>query len=120
MKKDTQTPGSTTRFRVKPGAAQRFYMPAEHQSAFLAQIRYVVDGNKAKLQHSDLQQTRIQKDAETIATVCELVQGWIIHPFAENQDLLSTSTARKSPREVVSHLMKEHDIYMFQILKISV
>ncbi|XP_065900210.1 uncharacterized protein [Dysidea avara] len=84
-------------------------MTAEHRSAFLAQLRNIVDGNKAKLQHPDLQQTRIQKDAETAATVCELIQGWI-NPFTENQDLLSISTARKAPREVASDLMKAHDI----------
>ena len=64
---------------------------------------------KAKLQYPDLQQTRIQKDAETVATVCELIQGWI-NPLTENQDLLSISTARKAPREVAFDLMKEHDI----------
>ena len=60
VNKDTQTPG-TTGFSLKPGAVQHF---AEHRSAFLAQIRNIVDGNKTKLQHPDLQQTRIQKDSE--------------------------------------------------------
>ena len=41
--------------------------------------------------------------------MCELVQGWV-NPFAEKQDLLSISTARKAPREVASDLMKVHDI----------
>ena len=41
--------------------------------------------------------------------MCELVQGWI-NPFAENQDLLSISTARKAPREVIFDLIKVHDI----------
>ena len=90
VNKDTQTPG-TTGFSLKPGAVQHFYMIAEHRSAFLAQIRNIVDGNKTKLQHPDLQQTRIQKVAETVETVCELLQGWI-NPFAENQDLLTTNS----------------------------
>ena len=45
VNKDTQTPG-TTGFSLKPGAVQHFYMIAEHRSAFLAQIRNIVDGNK--------------------------------------------------------------------------
>jgi len=57
-------------------------MTSEYQSAFLAQIRNIVDGKKEKFQHPDLQQTRIQKDGETVATVCELVEGWV-NPFAE-------------------------------------
>ena len=109
MNKDTETPGGTTGFSLRSGAVQRFYMTAKYRNTFLVQIRNIVDGNKAKLQHPDLQQRRIQKDAETVATVCELVQGWI-NPFAENQDLLSISTARKAPREFASDLMKAHDI----------
>ena len=46
VNKDTQTPGGTTGFSLKPGAVQHFYMTSEYQSAFLAQIRYIVDGKK--------------------------------------------------------------------------
>jgi len=48
-------------------------MTAEYQSAFMVQIGSIVDGSKTKLQHPDLQQTRIQKDTKTVAIVCELV-----------------------------------------------
>jgi len=47
VNKDTQTPGGTTGFSLKPGAVQRFYMTAEYQSAFLAHIRNTVDGISA-------------------------------------------------------------------------
>ena len=47
VNKDTQTPGGTTGFSLKPGAVQRFYMTAEHRSAFLAQLRNIVDGKKS-------------------------------------------------------------------------
>ena len=45
-------------------------MTAEYQIAFAAQIGNIVNG---KLQHPDLQQTRIQKDTKTVAIVHELV-----------------------------------------------
>ena len=48
-------------------------MTAEYRSAFVAQIGNTVDGYKTKLQHPDLQQTRIQKDTKTVAIVRELV-----------------------------------------------
>ena len=58
VNKDTQTPGGTSRFSLKPGAVQQYYITAEHRSAFLGQIRNIVQGKKSKLQHADLHVTR--------------------------------------------------------------
>ena len=46
MNKDTQTPGGTIGFSLKPGDVQHFYMTSEYRSAFLAQIRNILDGKK--------------------------------------------------------------------------
>lgn len=80
MNKDTQTPGGTSRFSLKDGAVRRYYLTAEHRSAFLGQLREMLQGNKAQLSHSELQSPRIQKDEEAVSAVVSLIQGWI-NPF---------------------------------------
>ena len=49
---------------------------------------------KSKFQHAHLHVTRIDKDEKAVAAIFCVVQGWINH-FAERQDLLSISTARR-------------------------
>ena len=61
VNKDTQTPGGTTQFSLKAGAIKRYYITAEHRSAFLSQIRGIVQGKKSEFQHAELQRTRIKK-----------------------------------------------------------
>ena len=39
VNKDTQNPGGTTRFSLKPATVQRYYLTAEYRSAFLGQLR---------------------------------------------------------------------------------
>ena len=68
-----------------------------------------MQGQKAKLHHSDLQQTRIKRDEEAVSAVVHLIQGWV-NPFAEKQVLISISTARTAPRDIASDLMKAHEI----------
>ncbi|KAL1022659.1 hypothetical protein UPYG_G00030610 [Umbra pygmaea] len=69
VNKDTQTPGGTSRFSLKAGAVRRYYLTAEHRSAFLGQLREMLQGNKSQLSHSELQSTRIQKDEEAVSAV---------------------------------------------------
>ncbi len=107
INKDTQTPGGTARFSLKAGAIKRYYMTAEHRSAFLGQIRQIALGKTSELHHAELRQTRIKKDEEAVSAVVQLIQGWI-NPFTENQDLVSISTAKIAPRDITSDLMKAH------------
>ena len=37
VNKDTQMPGGTSRFNLKAGAVKRYYITAEHGSAFLGE-----------------------------------------------------------------------------------
>ena len=39
VNRDTETPGGTTRLRLKSGAVKRYYVTSEHRSAFLGQMR---------------------------------------------------------------------------------
>ena len=80
VNKDTQTPGGTSRFSLKAGAVGRYYLTAEHCSAFLGQLREMVQGNKSQLSHSKLQSPKIQKDEEAFSAVVSLIQVWI-NPF---------------------------------------
>ena len=80
VNKDTQTPGGTSWFSLKAGAVRCYYPTAEHHSAFLGQLREMVQGNKSQLSHSELQSPRIQKDEEVVSAVVSLIQGWI-NPF---------------------------------------
>ena len=109
VNKDTQTPGGTARFSLKAGAIKRYYITAEHRSAFLGQIRGMVQGKKSGIHHAELQQTRIKKDEEAVLAVVHLIEGWV-NPFAKKQDLISISTARTAPRDIASDLMKAHKI----------
>ena len=78
--KDTQTPWGTSRFSLKAGAVSGYFLAAEHHSALLVQLREMLQGNKSKLSHSELQSPRIQKYEEAVSAVVIIIQGWI-NPF---------------------------------------
>ena len=42
VNKDTQTPGGTKGFSLKPGAVSRYYLTSEYRSSFLKQLRDMV------------------------------------------------------------------------------
>ena len=109
VNKDTQTPGGTARFSLKAASVQRYYLTAEYRSAFLGQLRELVQGKKTdELHHADLQRPRIQKEEKAVVAVVDLIQGWI-NPFAEKQDLICISTAKAAPKDISSELMKALD-----------
>ena len=109
VNKDTQTPGGTTRFSLKASSVKRFYLTAEYRSAFLGQLRDLVKGSNTELHHPELQQTRIKTDEKAVSAVVDLVKGWI-NPFAEKQELVCISTAKATPKDITSDLMKAHEI----------
>ena len=43
VNKDTQTPGGTKGFSLKPAALSRYYLTAEHRSTCLKQLRDLTD-----------------------------------------------------------------------------
>ena len=66
----------------------------------------MVQGNKSKLCHTELQLPRIQKD---VNAVVGLIKDWV-NPFAEKQDLVSILTAKVAPRDIVFDLMNAREI----------
>ena len=109
VNKDTQTPGGTTGFSLKASSVKRFYLTAEYRSAFLGQLRDLVKGGKTELRHPELQHTRIKTDENAVSAVVDLVQGWI-NPFADKQELVCISTAKATPKDITSDLLKAHEI----------
>lgn len=109
VNKDTQTPGGTSGFSLKAGAIKRYYMTAEHRSAFLGQLRDMIQGNLSQLQHTELQQSRIKTDEEAVTATVSLIQGWV-NPFAGSQEIISISTAKVAPKDIASDLMRAYEV----------
>lgn len=109
VNKDTQTPGGTSRFSLNAGAIKRYYITAEHRSAFLGQLREMVQGNKSEHSHAEIQQSRIKKDEEAVSSVVSLIHEWV-NPFEGKQDLISISTAKAAPKDIASNLTKAYEI----------
>lgn len=108
VNKDTQT-GGTAWLSLKAGAIKRYYIIAEYRSTFLGQLRDMVQGNKSKVCHKELQRPRIQKDEEAVSAVVGLIKDWV-KPFAEKQDLISISTAKAAHRDIAFDLLKAYEI----------
>ena len=106
---DTQNPGGTTRFSLKPATVQHYYLTAEYRSAFLAQLRNMVQGSNSETQHTELQSSRIRRDELAVSSIVDLIQGWV-NPFSESQELISISTAKKAPRKIATDLKTAHAV----------
>ena len=109
VNKDTQTPGGTARFSLKAGAIKRYYITSEYRSAFLGQLRDMVQGNRSNVCHTDLQRLRIHKDEDAVSIVVGIIKDWV-NPFVEKQDLISISTEKTAPRDIASDLLKAYEI----------
>lgn len=69
----------------------------------------MVQGNKSKVCHTELQRPIIQKDEEALSAVVGLIKDWV-NPFAEKQDLISISTTKAAPRDIAFDLLKAFEI----------
>ena len=83
MNKDTQNPGRTTRFSLKPATVQRYYLTAEYRSAFLGQLRNMVQGSTRKRSIQSFRSPRIKKYELAVLSIVDLIQGWV-NPFSES------------------------------------
>ena len=109
MNKDTENPAGTTRFSLKPATVQHYYLTTEHRSAFLGQLRLMIQGSDSETQHTELQRSRITKDEQAVSSIVDLIQDWI-NPFSESQDLISISTAKKAHREIATDMKIAHEV----------
>ena len=107
VNKDTQTVGGTTKYSQKSGAVKRYYLTAEHQSAFLGQLRDMTQVNQSALHHSELQKPRIDRCERAVAAVVELLENWT-NPFEGSQDIVSLSSANVAPKDATHDLLRAH------------
>jgi hypothetical protein len=94
---------------MKSGAVKRYYVIAEYRSAFLHQLRELVQTNHANNQHSDMQSTRMGKDECAVQAVIFTIQSWI-NLFAPNQSLAIISTGKQASEDIKHDLLQAHDI----------
>ena len=106
INKDTQTADGTKGFSLKSGAVTMYYLNAEHRSLFLRQLWEMVGLGGSRLNHPDLQQSRILKDEADVQSLVNLMEDSWINPFRSDQDsLVSLATAAMPPMEIAHNLM---------------
>lgn len=104
--RDTQTPGGTKGFSLKPRAVSRYYITAEYRSGFLKQLRNMIDLKHCGTGHTDLEKSRIMKDEQAIQNLLDLMENNWINPFgSEPLELTSLSTGTVAPPHIASDLL---------------
>ena len=91
VNKDTQTPGGTKGFSLKPAAVSSYYLTAEYRSAYLGLLRNMVNLQKYTLVHHDMQRSRIMRDESDVKSILDMLEIWI-NPF----NVVSLSTGAVS------------------------
>jgi len=109
VNKDTKTSGGITKFSLKTGAVNRFYMTAEYRCSFLAKLRNMVQVKKPTHLHDELLATRRKTDEKAVAEIESLIEGWN-NPFTEGKPLVSLSTASQAPADVKDDLMNAKQV----------
>ena len=105
VNKDTQTPGGTKGFSLKPGTVSRYYMVTEYRSIFLSHLRDMLQ-LKSHFNHADLQSKRKVKDEQDVQSLMDMLENNWIDPFNnENQELISISTGKSATPEIASDLL---------------
>ena len=74
VNKDTQTPGGTKGFSLKPAALSRYYLTAEHRTSWLKQLQDLTDIKPPGVSHHDLQPSRIRKDELAVQSLVDLME----------------------------------------------
>ena len=111
INKDTQTPGGTKGFSLKHDAVQKYYLNAEYRSIFLRQLREMVGLGGSKLNHPDLQPTRIVQDEADVQALVSLMGNSWINPFGEDQDnLVNLATAAMATTDIANDLVNSSKI----------
>ena len=106
VNKDTQTPGGTKGFSLKPDALSRYYLTAEYRSTCLKQIRELTDIKPPGVSHHDLESSRIRKDELAVQSLVDLMETEWINPFSgDPKEMISLSTGTVAPSDVSTDLL---------------
>ena len=106
VNKETQTVGGTTKYSQKSGAVKRYYLTAEHSSAFFGQLRDMTQVNQSVFHHSELQKPRIDRDDRVVAAVVELIDNWT-NSFEGSQHIVILSSDNVAPKDVTHDMLRE-------------
>ena len=109
VNKDTQTPGGTKGFSLKPGAVQRYYLTAEFRTLFLRNLREMAGFAKRKHGHADLHSSRIAKDEKDVSAMVELIKNWT-DPFEGHTQLFSISTGAVATAAIAEDLARAYKV----------
>ena len=110
VNKDTQTPGGTKGFSLKPKAVNKYYLVAEYRSIFMRNLKDMLHLNKSDCQHNDLQKTRITRDEKDVQSLLSTLEGWT-NPFeSPGQELICLSTGRLATADVSRDLLQARNL----------
>jgi len=105
VNKDTQTPGGTKGFSLKPAAVSKYYLVAEYRSIFLRHLKDMLHLSASTAQHNDLQQSRIDRDESDVKSLIALMEESWINPFqGDVSELICLSTGKLATSDI------EHDL----------
>lgn len=110
VNKDTQTPGGTKGFSLKPKAVSKYYLTAGYPSIFMRQWKDILHLNNSSSLHNDLQQSRITRDEADVKSLLSTFEIWISPYQSEQQDLVCLSTGKVATPEIEHDLLKAKDI----------
>ena len=91
INKDTQTPGGTKGFSLKPSAVHRYYLTAEYRSSFLGLLRSTL-GSDRSFRHPDLTEPWMRKDERDVSALVSMLDSNWTNPFGDSSELISLST----------------------------
>ena len=108
INKDTQTPGGTKGFSLKPGAVSKYYLVTEYRSIFRRQFKEMLHlGTPTTYQHTDLQASRIARDEEDVKSSMSMLEGSWINPFkGVQQDPVCLSSGKIATPETEKDLLQ--------------
>jgi len=111
VNKDTQTPGGTKGFSLKPGAVSKYYLTSEYRSAYLRQLREMVGRGDSHFNHPDLQLPRIKRDEADVQSIIDILENCWVNPLSQNQyEFVSLSSATVAPPDVANDLLEAQKI----------
>ena len=111
INKDTQTPGGTKGFSLKPGTLHKYYLTAEYRSKYLRQLRNMISIDGSKFAHPDLQKTRIKRDENDVKSLMDLMENSWLNPWCPDEnDLVHLSTGYVAPSNVTKDLLSAHEV----------
>ena len=110
VNKDTQTPGGTKGFSLKPKAVNKYYLIAEYRSIFMRNLKEMLHLSKSSSHHNDLQKGRIARDEADIQSLLSTLEGWVNPFLRQGQDLICLSTGKMTTEDVAHDLLQAKDL----------